>query len=238
VSARHGRTWRRRGSLRVGVACLALAVLACGDDDSVDVDAGGLDAGGLDAGTSEDAGIDDAGADAGAAADDAGPVVCDPLSPMGATDLVMSEIRPGEHVELHNPTEADIDLSEGDYWFCSPFIYIDLERVGEVIPAGGYLTIDWPFPGSTSAENESDGELILYDTGDFDDDDSIIDFVCWGPNQSMTRRTQAELAGAYAGPCAEAIPEGGAIHLREGGDPTGASGYDVTSPPSPLTCAP
>jgi len=204
----------------------ALALSACDADAAEDAGVTSTDAG-ADAGAGVDAGSD-AGVDAGAS--------CDDLMP-AATDLVMSEIQPLEHIELFNPTDADVDLAAADYWLCSPFIYVPLDE--GVVPARGYLSVDWPFDIGVSAAVEDRGELILYSSGaDFDAPDLIIDFACWGTRPAMSRKTQAEVGGHWTGDCAAAIEADGSIHRVAGSDGTSGASYDTAAPPSPMSCAP
>jgi len=211
-----------------GALILLLWLAGCDDAPATDagIDGGGVADGGIDAGPD------------GALETDAGPLACDDLSPL-ATSLVISEVRPGEYIELFNATGSDIDLRSSDHWFCSPFIYVPLADTGGIVPARGYLSIDWPYAVLVSAGMESTGELILYSAGtNFDDPALMLDFMCWGTRPAMSRKVAAEVGGHWAGECASAIPAGGSIHRLAGTDGAGPDSYDTSAPPSRLTCAP
>ena len=71
---------------------------------------------------------------------------------VGLPALVISEVNPGEYVELFNTTASSITLPS-IYWLCSSFVYA---QVAGVVPAGGYATVPWPanFPHVTDANGE------------------------------------------------------------------------------------
>ncbi len=173
------------------------------------------------------------------------PDCCDPwLAPLddqsglpvgGRSDLIISEIKPGVHIEVFNTTESDIDLSLSPYWWCAPFQYRPVSTA-KVVPAGGYATVGWP--DFLTNPTEGSGEVILFRTNFFFTSTNILDFVCWGAPRAITRVGQAEEVGKWAGDCAPEIPSGGAIHRRIGTDGTRAGHYDVTSIPSPTDCTP
>jgi hypothetical protein len=149
----------------------------------------------------------------------------------GLPSVVISEINPGNYIELFNTTAADFNTT--GYWFCSPFLYTQVGAV--VIPAGSYATIAWPgvFP-----DTDAGGEIQLFKSSLFNTPNQILDFVCWGVNPHGTRKAQAESVGKWSGACNAAIPANGAIHRRVGTQGDTAADYDVTAPPSPSTCTP
>ena len=172
-----------------------------------------------------------------------GPCVCDPpleptsdgtdLPPGGIPDLIISEINPGDYIEVFNTTDQPLDLSASPYWWCAPFQYAPVARA-VVVPAGGYATLPWP--AVLTNPTDTDGELILYRAPVFDVSENILDFVCWG-NPATSRRNQAEAVGKWFGDCAPSLSQG-AIHRRQGRSGVTASSYDTDAPPSPQNCAP
>ena len=157
------------------------------------------------------------------------------LPPGGIPDIIISEIKPGAYIEVFNPTGGDVDLSIVPWQWCVPFVY-QAVAVPAIVPAGGYTRLDWPV--FLTNLTESDGEMILYKDGLFFTSTSVLDFVCWGSPVFSRRTTQGADSGKWSGSCASSIPPGGAIHRIAGTDGTSAASYDVTAPPSPMTCVP
>lgn len=205
--------------------CVLLGSSACGDDG------GGVT---VDAATTIDAAptIDTIpGIDAIACTTDLAPAD----DATGITvDLVMSEIDPGDFIELYNNTNQPIALGSVSHQLCSPFSYRSLATLGAdvVIAPGGFATLPWP---SGFTDTDAGGEVMLYTDSAFNLDDHIVDFICWGTNPHSSRQTQAENVDKWSGACAEPIT-GGSIHRVMGSDGTTAASYDVASAPSPTTC--
>ena len=166
---------------------------------------------------------------------------CDPdLAPLddgsgvfgavGLPAVVISEINPGDYIELFNTTASDFNTT--GYWFCSPFTYTQVGAV--VVPAGGYATVPWP---GVFTDSDAGGEIQLYKSSLFGISTDILDFVCWGTNPHATRVSQANAVGKWSGPCAPAVVNG-AIHRKVGTAGTSASDYDVVAAPTPSNCVP
>lgn len=150
---------------------------------------------------------------------------------VGLPAVVISEINPGNYIELFNTTASDFNTT--GYWFCSPFLYTQVGAV--IVPAGGYLTVAWP---GAFTDTDAGGEIQLFKSSLFGTSTEILDFVCWGVNPHGTRKAQAEAVSKWSGACAPAIPANGAIHriVSTAGD--AAAHYDVTAAPSPSNCVP
>jgi hypothetical protein len=144
--------------------------------------------------------------------------------------LVISEVNPGDYVELFNTTDTDIVLP-GSYWLCSDLLYA---QVAGTVPAGGYATVTWP-ANFTRATNTS-GEMIVYDNFDFTLDEHIMDYVIWG-SPTFNRKGQAIAVGKWVGANLTALA-GGAVHRTIGVTGTTAADYDNTSAPSAQNCTP
>lgn len=223
--------------------------------DAAAVDGAVVDAAGVDAAAPVDAAAVDAAAPADAAAVDAsvpvdaGPIdaaVCAaPLNPLDdgssatTTDppVVISEINPGDYIEVYNRTASAIDFSLSpfdEYQWCSPFIYRSVTPALTVPPLS-YAVLDWPAAFDANATDDG-GQIILYPAFGFAME-TIHDFVCWGSG-SGARKIEAESIGKWdaSAPCAPALPVGGAIHRLPNTDGTNPADYDVTAPPSPMTC--
>ena len=175
---------------------------------------------------------------------DDGPCCAGPLAPIddgtglppgGISPIIISEIKPGEYIEIYNTTDTDIDLTAIPGWFCAPFQYVPVATPASV-PAGGFMRMDWPI--TLTNPTEPNGELILYKDFFFTSATSVLDFVCWGSPSPSRRLTQGASSGKWSGLCAASIPQGGAIHRRVGTDGTSLDSYDVTAPPSPMSCVP
>ena len=157
------------------------------------------------------------------------------LPPGGIPQVIISEIKPGEYIELYNTTDSDIDLTAIPWLFCAPFQYVPVATPASV-PAGGFMRMDWPI--TLTNPTEPDGELILYKNSLFTSANSVLDFVCWGSPSPSRRLTEGADSGKWSGDCAQSIPPGGAIHRKVGTDGTSAASYNVTAPPSPMSCVP
>ncbi|HTM22231.1 MAG TPA: hypothetical protein VL172_17045 [Kofleriaceae bacterium] len=195
----------------------------------------------------------DAGVDADPNQADASPpdafVCSDDLAPAsdGSTAalraLVISEVNPGDYIELYNNTASAIALGSNNYQFCNPFNYCDLSSLaaGVTVPAHGYATVPWPSAGSGCFANfsgvtDAGGEFILYVTGATHSATDIMDYVCWGTNSSF-RKSQAEGVGKWSGACAGAIT-GGSLHRIIGSTGVTAASYNLSDPPTPMNCTP
>lgn len=145
------------------------------------------------------------------------------------TPIIISEINPGAggYIEVYNPTGATVNVN--GWFFCSPFAYSPLGNVN--IAAFTYRTYAWPV---SFADTDADGEMMLYDSSLFNNDNDIIDYVCWGASNAF-RLGQAQNVGKWSGAHAPALVNG-AIHRITNTTGTNAASYDVTAAPSPMNC--
>jgi hypothetical protein len=161
-------------------------------------------------------------------------------SAAGLQDLVLSEINPGQYIEVYNNTAAAIDLDTVAYQLYSnpDSVAIAAANVGMniTVPAHGFAELGWP---AAFTDTDAGGEVILFVDNQFTDMASIMDFVCWGTNPHSSSKQLAEDANKWddAAACASALTMG-AIHRLATTDGVSAADYDVTAPPSPMTCAP
>lgn len=149
---------------------------------------------------------------------------------IGLPPLVVSEVNPGEYIELFNTTASDITLP-GIYWLCSSFVYA---QVAGTVPAGSYKTVPWP--ASFGHITDASGEMMLYDSSLFGTSTDILDYIIWG-NPGLTRKSQATAVGKWTGANAPALTAG-AIHRKIGVKGNQASEYDHAAAPSPENCTP
>lgn len=214
---------------------VALLAIGCGDDDNDDtVDASGDPPDGF-VPPPDDADVGDDGA-----VDDDAAVACPDLQPTGdsADDLIISEVSPGEHVGLFNPTDTAIDLAVGDYELCQMPAYTT--GLTGTVPAKGYLLVDWPAAFSDALAGE---EVALYaDIGtqlDFAEEGFMRDFVCWGTGSTVggSRQALAGNEGLWEDGCVGAISLGQGIIRLEETDGTSAASYELGTAPA-LECAP
>ena len=117
---------------------------------------------------------------------------------VGLPDLVMSEISPGNYIEVFNTTLAAIPLNAAPHWLCSPFAYAQLATLAPTttVPAGGFATIPWP---TSFTDVDAGGEVLLYASAAFNDNTQILDFSCWGVNPPRHAQSQAEAVGKWLG---------------------------------------
>ncbi len=149
---------------------------------------------------------------------------------VGLPALVISEVNPGEYIELFNTTQNNIVLPS-IYWLCSSFVYA---QVAGNVPAGGYATVPWP--ANFGHITDANGEMMLYRSANFGASTDILDYIIWG-NPGITRKGQALAVGKWIGANATALTNG-AIHREIGVKGNQASEYDNTSAPSPMNCTP
>lgn len=150
-------------------------------------------------------------------------------------DLLVSEVDPGDHVELYNPTPVPLALEGTHHHLATPRQSVGVAALGGsiVVPAHGYALLPWPTEFTLTDQR---GELILYRDREVDDPTHMVDFACWGATSAASRKDQAEAVGKWAGSCAPALADR-AIHRLAFTKGTLAGDYDTTSPPSPQTCA-
>ena len=246
--------------LSARLAALVLFAIGCGGggDDPPDAprpadarapDASAPDADPADASPPDATPVDAPPADADLTPDAVPPdaLVCAPAlnptsdgSPAANQALLMSEINPGNYIELYNRTASPIDLDTVSYWFCSPFAYEALATIGAgvTVPAGGYAVVPWP---AFFTDTDAGGEVMLYLSPAFAVNDQIMDFVCWGTNPHASRQAQAAAFGKWnsASPTSCAPPlTNGAIHRLPLTDGINAADYSTVLPPTPQTCTP
>lgn len=204
------------------VLAAILAIAGCGDDGSSNGD---------------DSGVQPADA---SDRPDAIPCTSD-LSPTDdgsgiAADLVLSEIDPGNFIELYNSTSAPISLANVAHQLCSPFAYRALSQSAPevTVAPGGFAQIPWPT--NFTLDGDDAGEVMLYRTANFNVDSDIIDYVCWGPARSPGRKSQAEAAGKWVSDCADALPTGGSIERLASTDGADKDAYQGAATPTPTTC--
>lgn len=163
----------------------------------------------------------------------------DDMSTGAPQTLVISEINPGEYIEVYNDTDAAIDLDNVAFQLCAQPAYIAVSAAGVgagiTVEAGSYAQLGWP--SNFGGVVDGSGEVALYANSDFADGANIMDFVCWGTATAQTRKDEAEGVGKWTGACA-AAPTMGAVHRLVATDGVDAADYDVTAAPSPMTCTP
>lgn len=149
-------------------------------------------------------------------------------------DLVISEIDPGNYIELYNATNSDIGLASTPDWLCAKpqYVAVSSEAASVTVPAKGFAVISYPV---SFTDTDAGGEVVIYKDSSFGSSTSVLDFVCWGTNPHMSRKTEAETAGKWSGACAPALTNG-AIHRKMNTAGTTAADYDTTSAGSPTNC--
>ncbi len=150
-----------------------------------------------------------------------------------SNELIISEIDPGDFIELYNTTDSAIPLDGSTYELCSPFLYSALRTLapGVIVPARGYVVLPWP---AAFTDVDAGGEIILYSQRPFGTSTNIMDFVCWGTNPHSSRIGQAGDVGKWSGACQAALTLGSLQRVAmTDGTVLGAYTDDV---PSPTEC--
>ncbi len=235
---RYAEPMQLHGSCFSWLALLSFSIVACGEDQAQTFDAATQ----VDATVVVDAmtaALDAAALDA--AVPDAAPTctdltILDDGSITGIPDLVVSELNPGDYIELHNTTALDIPLGTVTHQLCSPFSYTGLAALAAnvTVPAGGFATVPWP---AAFIDVDAGGEVILYSSAAFGDSTAILDFMCWGDNPHQSRKSQAESNGKWTGACAAALANG-AMHRITNTNGITAASYDTAGAADPTNCSP
>jgi hypothetical protein len=147
-------------------------------------------------------------------------------------DLLISEIDPGDHIELYNPQTSPLALAGVLHHLTSPLEAVKVAALGAsvVVPARGYARLPWP---PEFSDTDDGGEVILYRDRHFEDSQKIVDFTCWGTNPHQSRIDQASEVGKWLGlECGPGLAEG-ALNRLAFTRGTSPADYDRTSPPSP-----
>ena len=171
---------------------------------------------------------------------DAAPV-CPALTPAtdgsGRQALVISEIRPGNFIELYNNTAAAITFSTTTYGLQSDSMTYDLAAEAGMIAAHAYKTITWPTV-FTAAANDMNGEMGLFQdiavAMDYGVASKLVDYVCWG-GDTPAHLTFAQTAMKWTGTCTDELAASSIKRLasKDGIDKTS---YNVTGAPDPRNC--
>jgi hypothetical protein len=151
-------------------------------------------------------------------------------------DLLISEIDPGDHIELYNPQATPLALAGVLHHLTSPLESVKVAGLGGavVVPAHGYARLPWP---PEFRDTDEGGEVILYRDRHFENSQGIVDFVCWGTNPHESRIDQANEVGKWLGQDCGPGLAGGALHRLAFTKGITPADYDRTSPPSPESCA-
>lgn len=159
---------------------------------------------------------------------------------IGHDDIIISEISIGNYIEVYNASNETKSLGGVAYqaWrWCAQPSYPTLQStaVGISLPPGAYRTIPWP---SLNVGDNATGELALYDSANYGEPDSVMDYVCWGNGivgGTEDRKDEAELANEWTGACAASTTNG---VLRRLLDNTGdaAAHWDSTVTADPTNC--
>ena len=147
--------------------------------------------------------------------------------------LILSEIVPGEYIELYSSEFTEVDLETVDQVIVSGQQHISVSDLasGQTIPARGYLQLPWP-AGMTASS--ASGEFVLYSDADsgFDIARKIDDFVAWGELKLDSRIELAREVGKWIGPPDGTLDEG-AIQRIPGTLGDEVHSYDNHRPSTP-----
>lgn len=172
---------------------------------------------------------------------------CTKLAPIAGMDpvpaLIMSEIRPGESIEVYNTTAAAIDLSVAPKWYLCAFpLYLtgDISTLTDKtsIPAGGSVKLTWPAgwldtDKVTPIPGVAKGEMLLYTGGLLpNNNNNLKDYICWGTHtggrKDKANAVNAEDAKIWSGDCV-AAPTNGSIARKVGTNGESKDSYDETA---------
>ncbi|MCA9218428.1 MAG: hypothetical protein KDB27_35405, partial [Planctomycetales bacterium] len=116
-------------------------------------------------------------------------------------EIIISEIVPGEYIELYNSRYYEIDLNDVSQVLVSGQHHVAISDLGQElsISARGYRQLPWP--ESMTATSQS-GEFLLYrdNLSGFDVSWKIDDFVAWGDAVADSRIDLAIEADKWYGP--------------------------------------
>jgi len=228
-------------------ACLALFIaVSCSSGSSTNGGSGGSEAGGAGGKTNTGKTGGKTGGTSGAS--------CTKLDAKAGMDpvpaLVMSEIRPGESIEVYNTTAAAIDLSVKPSWYLCAFPFYltgDISTLTDKtsIPAGGSIKLTWP---ATWLDNDKvtllpgveKGEMLLYTGGLLPtNNNNLKDYVCWGSHtggrKDKANAVNAEDAKIWSGDCV-AQPTSGSIARKVGTDGESKDSYDPAAEDGVMDC--
>ncbi len=217
--------------------CVALPLLLCCGGDEGDDNNGQNN---RDSGPAIDSAVQADGPTADAppvtaCANDLGTVADGSSATENDSNIVISEIDPGEFIEVYNASDATVQLGATGYAWCNNRSYPTFAGLTIEIPAGGRRTIPWP--GGTGVE--AGGDVSIYSQPVFNGGQlNILDYVCWGDPTlgGVTRRLDAEGVDKWVGDCAQTIPAGGSLQRLPNVDGTDAADYAALNPPAPENC--
>ncbi len=128
------------------------------------------------------------------------PATLDPVD-RPITDLVISEIVPGEYIEIYNSSFTEsVDLGAVSHVLVSGEFDVDIAALSsDDVPARGYRQMPWPAGLQMSGQS---GELILYHSREsgFDEGSNMLDFVAWGEVSTHSRIELAREMKRWEGP--------------------------------------
>lgn len=170
---------------------------------------------------------------------------CPALAPTAGArpvpDVIISEIAPGQGIELYNTTDRAIDLAMARLYLCASFVYTQAIGSGNPpltektsIPPRGYLKVSWPSEFETVASAMA-GEMLLYRGSTVPTASNVMDYVCWG---SFTGGRKTMAAGGmvlYPGDCTPAMASG-SLHRKAGTNGEGPDSYDHEAAPDLADC--
>ncbi|MCO6458152.1 MAG: hypothetical protein J5I93_22840 [Pirellulaceae bacterium] len=150
-----------------------------------------------------------------------------------APTLVISEIRPGEAIELFNGSYQPLALDDVNWQLVagSQRRAISAMASGQVVNARGYVELAWP---AEFAGSDGGGELLLYGQpgADLNDPNQVRDFVAWGTPLAGSRIELARGSGRWSGDPAPALAQG-SIQRRVATFGQSASDYETQTAPTP-----
>jgi hypothetical protein len=228
-------------SLMAG-ACLALFVaVSCSSGSSTNN--GGSGSGGSEAGSTGSKGGSGGSKTTGKTGGTSG-ASCTKLEPIAGMDpvpaLIMSEIRPGESIEVYNTTTKAIDLAVAPKWYLCAFPLYLLDDISSLtdktsIPAGGSIKLTWPATWLdtdkvTPVPGVAKGEMLLYTGRTIPaNNNDLKDYVCWGTHtggrKDKANAINAEDAKIWSGDCV-AAPTNGSIARKVGTNGESKDSYD------------
>jgi len=209
-------------------------LLACGGDDDDNGQGTPDAAGNVDAAGNPDAPMIDA-APLGACPDDLLTQADGSDANETNSNVVISEVDPGESIELYNAGNETVMLSATGYFWCNNRSYPSFASLNVEITAGGKRTIPWPGGGG----GEAGGDVSIYSQAGFNGGQAnILDYVCWGDAAAggATRLVDATNVGKWNNACAPAIPAGGSLARLGNQDGTEAEDYEILATPTPENC--
>ncbi len=146
--------------------------------------------------------------------------------------LIISEVSPGNHIELFNTTGDPIDLGTVAQQLSSAPIYLSVASLagGQTVEGREFVTIAWP---EAFSDTDAGGEIALFrGPAGSENATRIDDFLAWGINPHDSHLSLAQSTGKWEGSSAPSLVRNSISRIPQTVG-NGSAAYDTTRPASP-----